>query len=77
MFQFTISRSDVLKNYVLSINIVPEITLTPRSIIVLENTGEVQICISIDSPIARNVIVTANTGPKSGAVNQATGAKQT
>ena len=40
---------------------------------VTEPEGMVEVCITTDSPLARNVVVTAVTGPKSGAANQATG----
>jgi hypothetical protein len=40
---------------------------------VTEPEGMVEICITTDSPLARNIVVTAVTGPKSGAENQATG----
>ena len=40
---------------------------------VTEPEGMVEVCITTDSPLARNVVVTAVTGPKSGADNQATG----
>ena len=42
-------------------------------ITVMEPVGMVEICITTDSPLARSIVVTAETGPKSGAANQATG----
>jgi hypothetical protein len=37
------------------------------------NDTEVQVCIIISGSIARNVVVIAETAPKAGAANQATG----
>ena len=49
-------------------------SLTPRTIEVFENASEVQVCITIDGSLARNVVVTADTVPMAEATNQATGA---
>ena len=40
---------------------------------VTEPEGEVEICVRTDSQLGRDVVVTAVTGPKSGADDQATG----
>lgn len=54
--------------------IVPEFSLTPLAVSVTEETNtEVQVCIVISGSIARSVTVTAETAPKAGATNQATG----
>ena len=53
--------------------IVPEFNLTPNTISVTESNMDVQICITLSGSIDRNVIVTAQTTPKVGARNQATG----
>ena len=52
---------------------VPEFSIDPPMRNVTEPEGMVEICITTDSPLARNIVVTAETGPKSGAANQATG----
>ena len=53
---------------------VPEFSLTPLAINAMEgNDISVEVCIAISGSIARNVIVTAETAPKAGAANQATG----
>ena len=52
---------------------VPEFSLTPLAITVTEDNTGVQICITISGSIDRNVVVTAQTAPKAGASNQATG----
>ena len=44
-----------------------------RNISVPEPVGEVPICIELSTGITEQVVVTAVTGPKSGAANQATG----
>ena len=51
----------------------PEFNIDPPMVTVPEPDGMVEVCITTDSPLARNIIVTAVTGPKSGAANQATG----
>ena len=49
-------------------------SLTPVAITVTEgNVTEVEVCINISGSIDRNVVVTAETGPKAGASSQATG----
>ena len=40
---------------------------------VIESEGKVEICVKTDSQMGRDVVVTAVTGPKSGADDQATG----
>ena len=54
---------------------VPEFTISPRNVTVSEDASEVIICVSMDSGvgISRNVVVTAQTGAKIGADDQATG----
>ena len=52
---------------------VPEFNLVPENIRVVENDAEVEVCIILVGTLARNVVVTAETGPKSGALNQASG----
>lgn len=52
---------------------VPEFNIDPPMRNVTEPEGMVEICITTDSPLGRNIVVTAVTGPKSGAANQATG----
>ena len=50
------------------------ISLTPLAINTMEgNDTNVEVSIAISGSIARNVIVTAETAPKAGAANQATG----
>ena len=53
--------------------IVPEFIINPTNRAIFENAGVVEVCVSSESLFERNVIVTAETGPKVGAVNQATG----
>ena len=53
--------------------IVPEFIINPTNLFIFENAGVVEVCVSSESLFERNVIVTAETGPKVGAVNQATG----
>lgn len=50
------------------------ISLTPRTIEVFENVSEVQVCINVNGLLARRVGAAAETVPKAGATNQATGA---
>ena len=52
---------------------VPEFTITPSVTTVSEDDPSVEVCISSNTVFARDVAVTAETGPKSGALNQATG----
>ena len=52
---------------------VPEFNIDPPMRNVTEPEGMVEICVTTDSPLGRNIVVTAVTGPKSGAANQATG----
>ena len=52
---------------------VPEFNIGPPMVNVTEPEGMVEVCITTNSPLARNIVVTAVTGPKSGAANQATG----
>ena len=52
---------------------VPEFNIGPPMVNVTEPEGMVEVCITTSSPLARNIVVTAVTGPKSGAANQATG----
>ena len=55
------------------LHVVPEFNIDPPMRNVTEPEGMVEICISTNSPLARNVTVIATTGPKIGAANQATG----
>ena len=55
--------------------IVPKFSITPTNITVPESTPEVMACILAETSLARDVIVTAQTGPKNGATAQATGSK--
>lgn len=50
-----------------------EFNLLPVTMSVVENDTEVEVCIILVSALGRNVEVTVLTGPKSGALNQATG----
>ena len=43
------------------------------NIVVPEDTSEVEVCITLNGSLASNVAVTAETGSKSGASDQATG----
>ena len=52
---------------------VPEFSLTPLNTVVPENISDVEVCIVLNGSLASNVVVTAETGPKSGASDQATG----
>lgn len=52
---------------------VPEFNLVPEDITVVENDIEVEVCVVSIGTLARNVVITAETGPKSGALDQATG----
>ena len=54
------------------IHTVPEFQIGPTTQ-VNESTPDVEICITTSSSLGRDVVVTAETGPKRGAVNQATG----
>ena len=51
---------------------VPEFQIGPNTQ-VNESTPDVEICITTSSSLGRDVVVTAETGPKRGAANQATG----
>ena len=51
----------------------PEATVDIPDINVPENATEVEICISVNTGFAQQVIVTAETGPKAGSSNPATG----
>lgn len=51
----------------------PEATVDIPEINVPENETEVEICISVSTGFAQQVIVTAETGPKAGSSNPATG----
>ena len=51
---------------------VPEFIIEPI-ISVNESAPNVKICVSTSSPLDRNIVVTAVTGMKNGATNQATG----
>ena len=61
--------------FCLFIDAVPEVNipLMMRNISVPEPMDEVPICIELSTGITEQVVVTAVTGPKSGAANQATG----
>ena len=50
-----------------------EIRLTTLNVTVSEEDEEVMVCFELDGLLARNVVATAETGPKAGASNQATG----
>ena len=50
-----------------------EFNLVPEDITVVENDTEVEVCVVSTGTLARNVVITAETGPKSGALDQATG----
>ena len=52
--------------------IVPEFIIGP-TVSVNESTPDIEICVSTESALDGNVTVTAVTGMKSGATNQATG----
>ena len=52
---------------------VPEVIIDMPDITVPEPDPEVEICFNISTGITDEVVVTAETGPKSGAANQATG----
>ena len=60
-------------NYHIFAQTVPEFNLTPLNIVVPENVSEVEVCITLNGSLASNVTVTAETGSKSGASDQATG----
>ena len=51
---------------------VPEVNIVMPNITVPEPVPEVEICFTLSTGITDEVIVTAETGPKSGAANQAT-----
>lgn len=52
---------------------VPEFFISPVNIVVSEATPEVEVCVNLVSILGRSVVVTAETQPKIGATNQATG----
>jgi hypothetical protein len=52
---------------------VVEFSLLPVTMSVVENNTAVEVCIILVSALGRDVEVTVLTGPKSGALNQATG----
>ena len=60
-------------NYHFLSQTVPEFNLPPLNIVVPEDTSEVEVCITLNGSLASNVAVTAETGSKSGASDQATG----
>ena len=51
----------------------PEVTVNIPDITIPENQTEVEICISISTGITEQVIVTTETGLKTGSSNPATG----
>lgn len=54
--------------------IVPQISISPTTITVSEDISEVEVCITIAGGMLEgNVMVTAETRPKDGASDQATG----
>ena len=55
------------------VSTVPEVIVERPNITVPEGPPEVEICIRLTTGVTEQVIVTAETGPKSGAANQATG----
>ena len=59
-------------NYIISCAVV-EVNIEMRNVTVPESDPNVEICFSLSSGITEEVIVTAETGPKAGAANQATG----
>lgn len=54
---------------------VPEFSLQPENILIVESNTEVEVCIILmgSGMLGRSVEVTAETGPKNGVLNQATG----
>ena len=52
---------------------VAEVDVERPNIAVSEDTPEVEICILLTTGVTERVVVTAETGPKSGATNPATG----
>ena len=52
---------------------VAEVDIERPNIVVPENTPAVEICILLTTGVTEQVVVTAETGPKTGATNQATG----
>ena len=50
-----------------------EFRLVPEDMSVVESNTEVEVCIVLIGTLGRDVEVTVVTGPKSGALNQATG----
>lgn len=58
---------------VFCLQIVIEFRLEPEDVSVVESNTEVEVCIVLIGALGRDVEVTVLTGPKSGALNQATG----
>ena len=52
---------------------VPKFMITPGNIVVNESVGEVKVCVTSDIPVSTETLVVGGTGPKDGAVTQATG----
>ena len=52
----------------------PIVSVERPNVTILENETEVEICLILSTGIAEQVVVTAETGPKTGAADQATGA---
>ena len=52
---------------------VPEVNIDMPNITVPETDPDVEICFTLSTGITDEVVVTTETGPKSGAANQATG----
>ena len=51
----------------------PEVTVNVPDINVPEEQPEVEVCISVNTGFAQQVLVTIETGPKAGSSNPATG----
>ena len=56
-----------------ALHTVPLFIITPRNITVPENVPEVEVCVSTETSLSRDVVVTAQTGRKVDAPYQATG----
>ena len=52
---------------------VPTVIVERPNVTVPENEAEVEICLILSTGIVEQVVVTAETGPKTGATDQATG----
>ena len=61
----------IICNFV--IHTVPEVIVERPNVTIPEGPPEVEICILLTTGVTEEVVVTAETGPKSGAANQATG----